>query len=222
MAGDLMWLGLAWLLYFLLHSWLASLSLKHWVASHHPHWMPGYRLVFNLLALTLLVPPLLLTHGVDGSPLWQWTGAGWWLANALAVTALFGFVWSLRYYDGSEFLGLRQWRAGTTAVEDQERFHISPLHRFVRHPWYSLGLLLIWTRDMDPALLITAVLITLYFLVGSLLEERKLIAYHGPAYRHYRRLVPALFPLPWRYLTRAQARRLTLESGRRAERQTDR
>ena len=114
-------------------------------------------------------------------------------------------------YDGSEFLGLRQLRGGLTAVEDQERFNLSPLHRYVRHPWYSLGLVLVWTRDMDPAFLTTAVMITLYFVLGSRLEERKLLVYHGELYRSYRRRVPSLVPLPWRYLTREQARTLAAE-----------
>jgi hypothetical protein len=58
---------------------------------------------------------------------------------------------------------------------------------------------------MDPAFLTTAVMITLYFVLGSRLEERKLLVYHGDVYRRYRRLVPSLVPLPWRYLTREQA-----------------
>lgn len=202
-------LVLVWLVYFGLHSLLASLPLKRWVARNHPDWMPGYRLFFNISATLLLVPPLAITY-LDGGPrLWEWTGIGWWIANGLAAAAAFGILCSLRWYDGSEFLGLRQWRGGVRAAEDQESFHLSPLHRYVRHPWYSLGLALIWTRDMDPAFLTTAVMITLYFIVGSRLEERKLLVYHGELYRSYRRQVPSLLPLPWRYLTREQARDLT-------------
>lgn len=72
----------------------------------------------------------------------------------------------------------------------------------------SLGLVLVWTRDMDPAFLTTAVMITLYFLLGSRLEERKLLVYHGEIYRQYRQLVPSLIPLPWKYLSREKARML--------------
>lgn len=196
----------AWIGYFAVHSLLASLALKRWVAARHPDWMPGYRLFFNAAAVLLIIPPLALAYLDPGPWLWRWTGIGGWIANGLALLAVLGFVWSLRWYDGAEFLGLRQWRGKVRSVQDQERFRISPLHRYVRHPWYSLGLVLIWTRDMDPAFLLTAVLATLYFVIGSRLEERKLIQYHGDVYRRYRRQVPALIPLPWRRLTPEQAR----------------
>jgi protein-S-isoprenylcysteine O-methyltransferase Ste14 len=134
-------------------------------------------------------------------------GAG--LAYGLAGLAILGFAWSLRYYDGSEFLGLRQWRARQRSALDQERLHLSPLHRFVRHPWYTLGLVLVWTQNMDAARLTSAVVISAYFVLGSRLEERKLLLYHGPAYAAYRRRVPALLPRPWRSLSSAEARELT-------------
>jgi len=197
-----------WLGYFILHSLLASLGAKKWVARRWPRGMTLYRLGFNLLAILLLLPPLWLTFALDGPDLWRWQGPWAWLAHLLALGALAGFFWSLRYYDGSEFLGLRQWRRGQRQVEDQESFYISPLHRFVRHPWYSLGLLLIWSRDMNGPMLVSAVTISLYFMVGSLLEERKLLVYHGEVYRRYRAQVPGLIPLPWRYLDREAAQEL--------------
>lgn len=202
----------AWLIYFLFHSLLASLWAKGLVARHRPHWLPAYRLAFNALALALLIPPLWLTYGERGPWLWQWTGPAAWLANGLALLAILGVLYSLRWYQGEEFLGLRQWRGRIRAVADQEPFHLSPLHRWVRHPWYSLGLIMIWTRDMDPPLLVTALLVTLYLVLGSWLEEAKLIALHGDRYRRYRRLVPGLVPRPWHHMTEAQGRAL-LEAG---------
>jgi len=207
-------LVLTWSIYFGIHSLLASLSLKRWVARNHPGWMPGYRLFFNASAILLLFPPLGLTYVERGPWFWEWTGIGWWIANGLAAAAALAIVWSLRWYDGSEFLGLAQWRGDVRAAEDQESFHLSPMHRYVRHPWYSLGLVLVWTRDMDPAFLTTAVMITLYFLLGSRLEERKLVVYHGQLYRVYRRQVPSLVPLPWRYLTRQCAQELIAGASR--------
>ncbi len=202
---DLILLAVVWGTYFGLHSLLASLPVKHALARWWPAAMSAYRLAFNTLAVALLLPPAWLTYRLHGPMLWEWTGIGFWFANGLALLAIGGFLWSLRYYDGSEFLGLRQWRARERSVMDQERFHLSPLHRFVRHPWYFLGLVLVWTRDMDAARLTAAVLISAYFVIGSRLEERKLLIYHGEIYRRYRRLVPALLPLPWRFLSAAAA-----------------
>jgi protein-S-isoprenylcysteine O-methyltransferase Ste14 len=198
-------LSLLWILYFGIHSLLASLACKQWIAVHLPTLLSKYRIVYNVIAVALVIPPLLLTFIWRGPPIWEWSGVYAWLANTLAITAVGGFIWTIRGYDMGEFLGLKQLRQGAKTIEDQESFHISPLHRFVRHPWYSLGLVIIWTRTMDSALLITACFITLYFLLGSQLEETKLLRYHGPAYQRYRERVPRLIPLPWKYLTHHEA-----------------
>jgi len=165
----------AWLLYFILHSALASLSAKNWVAVHWPRFIPYYRLSYNLTATLLLIPPLWILHTSEAAPLWSWHGPARWLADALALAALAGFWWSLRYYDTREFLGLNQ----AQDPGQGPRFSLSPFHRHVRHPWYFFGLVIIWSRDMDPVWLASCIAITLYFVIGSRLEEQKLVACSG-------------------------------------------
>jgi methanethiol S-methyltransferase len=208
-AADLILLAASWIGYFLIHSWLASLGMKRWLERHRPDWLAAYRLVYNLLATLLLLPPLVLMWQFRTAPLWHWEGGMALLAYLLMLLACAGFIWSLRWYDSREFLGLRQWQRQQQDIRDQEQLHISPLHRYVRHPWYSLGLVLVWTQDMDPARLLSAVLITLYLIVGSWLEERKLIVYHGARYRDYRKRVPGLIPLPGRVLSNSEAEELS-------------
>ncbi|MDD5328704.1 MAG: hypothetical protein PHX38_01760 [Sulfuricella sp.] len=198
-----------WLAYFAFHSALASLAVKRRVAAAYPGAMPYYRLAFNVVAMLLLLPILWFMYGHPGPVLWRWQGLGAWLANGLALAALFGFWRSLKAYDMDEFIGLRQWKNHTRRVEDQEHFHLSSFHRFVRHPWYFFGLVLIWTRDMDAALLLSSAMISLYFLVGSRLEEKKLLVYHGEVYRRYMARVPGLVPLPWKWLSAEEASELT-------------
>ena len=202
---DHFWLALAWIGYFAIHSLTASLWLKRRVVVAAPRLMPAYRLLFNGLAGLLIVPLAWFMYSLHGEWLWRWQGVGFLVANGLALAAVAGFVWSLRWYDGQEFLGLRQLREGVTAAEDQESFHLSPLHHYVRHPWYSLGLVIVWSRDMDPAFLLSALFITVYFVLGSRLEERKLIAYHGEVYRRYRERVPSLIPWKGRALSAEEA-----------------
>ncbi len=204
MKWELWPLALSWLGYFIIHSVLASIRCKQFIATKWPAAMPAYRLIYNVQAVLLLAAPLWLTAKYSGPWLWQWSGVTMWFATGLSALAIAGFLWSLKFYDSSEFLGFRQLSKRITSVDDQEQFHLSPLHRWVRHPWYFFALILIWTRDMNAAMLLSAVLLTLYFVIGSRFEERKLIRYHGERYRHYRELVPGLIPLPWKYLRTAQ------------------
>jgi len=199
---SLLVIALAWLIYGVVHSWLAGMRLKNAVARSWPWLMPAYRLLFNGLALVLILPPLALTLLSPGTALWHWPAGIAWPALAIAIL---GVLFSLRYYDGGEFLGSSQWRRGSRETRDAGPFTLSPLHRHVRHPWYALGLLLLWTRDLNAAWLVTAVVVTLYVWVGSRREEEKLIALYGDAYREYRRRVPGLLPWPGRSLNATEA-----------------
>lgn len=202
---ELLLLGLAWFAYAALHSLLASFAVKDRVAARWPGFMPWYRLAYNLVAVVAALPLAWLVYTAPGGWLWRWTGPWAWLANGLALAAVAVLFLSARHYDMDEFLGLRQWRERMPQADRPGGFSISPFHRFVRHPWYCCGLVLVWTRDMNPALLLSALAITLYFVVGSRLEEKKLLALHGAAYRRYRARVPGLLPLPWKYLRRDEA-----------------
>ncbi len=203
------WLGLigAWLLFFASHSALAAEGTKRALLARWPGLGPWYRILYNLLALLLLAPAVLLTHRLDGVVLWRWEGAWGWLADGLALAAAAGFLWTLRGYDGQEILGLRQLREGRPVLEEGPLV-IGPLHRCVRHPWYFLGLVILWTRDMDAAFLAAAVLLTAYLAVGARLEEARLLRRHGEAYRRYRERVPFLLPRPGRCLSAEEAARL--------------
>jgi protein-S-isoprenylcysteine O-methyltransferase Ste14 len=213
-ATHLMLLAVAWIVYGLVHSGLASPVSKAWFRRHFPRHFPAYRVAFNVIAVALLAPPLWLLISYPGEPLWQWPLAARWLADAAALAAAAGFVWTFRIYDGRELLGIMQLRRARQATGEQapdldrSPMQLSWAHRFVRHPWYFFGLVIVWTREMNAALLITAGCLTIYLLLGSRREERDLLARYGERYRYYRERVPALMPLPWRYLSREQAERL--------------
>lgn len=194
-----------WMLYFSIHSLFASLRFKQFILLLYPGIMPWYRLIFNILAIVLLIPPVFLMLMYPGDLVWQWSGNWRYLANSLALLAIAGFIFSLRSYDSSEFLGTRQLKEGRKDIKERESFHLSVFHRYVRHPWYAFALVLIWSRDMHVSYLLSAILMSLYFIIGSHLEEKKLIAFHGDQYRLYRKYVAALIPLPWRILSAQKA-----------------
>lgn len=210
MVTELIVLGVYLLAYCGLHSWLASLSCKGWCAQRWPDLMRYYRLLFNLLAALLLLPVGLLLWRNAGPDLWQWPGISGWLMNGLALAAVLAFIHSLRDYDLSQFSGSAQFRnaAAASDLEQQAKFRVGWWHRWVRHPWYFFVLVILWTRQMDLAHLLTYSIFTLYFVIGSRWEERKLKQQFGEAYCRYCRLVPGLVPMPWRSLSAQQAAEL--------------
>jgi protein-S-isoprenylcysteine O-methyltransferase Ste14 len=194
--------------YFVIHSLLASISVKQWLMRILPERAHYYRIAFNIIAILLLIVPAGFMIAKGGEVIWDWPLPLKWLANLLALAAVIVFIWTFRYYDMYEFLGVKQSGDCREGVFDQEIFKVSPFHRYVRHPWYFLVLVVIWTRDMDYMVLTTAIALSVYFFVGSRLEERKLIIYHGEVYRRYCEKVPGIIPRPWRYLTKEQTRSL--------------
>lgn len=203
-------LGLSFLAYFVMHSLLASLRFKRWVHHRWPGLMHAYRLTYNLLAIILLIPLLWFMHQTPGPLIWQWSGLLAWLMRGFTVAAILGFIWSLKSYDNMVFLGWTQWRNRHTAetAEESEQLHISTLHRFVRHPWYFFVLVILWTQNLHLAQLLVYGLITIYLVIGSRIEERKLIVHYGQVYKEYCQQVPGLIPLPWRWLNKEEATRL--------------
>jgi len=68
-------------------------------------------------------------------------------------------------------------------------------YRWVRHPSYFTALVMIWSYpDLTADRLLLNVLFTVWIILGTVLEERDLIAVHGEEYRTYQRAVPMLIP----------------------------
>ncbi|MDO6459998.1 hypothetical protein Q4485_04765 [Granulosicoccaceae sp. 1_MG-2023] len=193
-------LALLWLIYFVLHSWLASDRLKQRVAQLYPDLAPGYRLAYNLFATVSVLVPLYLMWRWRGELLIHWQGPWWYVSAAMTALAAVVLLLSMRHYDGGHFLGLRQWRERRVSPEHGAQFVISPIHRFVRHPWYFAGLLLIWSRNMDLMMLVSALALSLYLIIGSRIEEARLCRQFPDDYPRYRQRVAGLIPLPWKIL----------------------
>ena len=197
-----------WCGYFVLHSVLASDRAKDAITHHWPGLADRYRLAYNAVALVLLVFPVLLTLEARGEPLWVWPGIAAHVADGIAVLAAVGFLTTFFAYDVGAFSGLRR---EIPKTDREPRLRISFVHRFVRHPWYFFGLVMLWSREMGPAMLTATTVTTLYLIIGSRIEEQRLVRLFGERYLTYRRAVPGLVPIPGRALSAEDA--AALESG---------
>lgn len=65
----------------------------------------------------------------------------------------------------------------------------------MRHPLFLFSLILFWLFPRMTNLKLASFLAaTLYFMLGTIPEERKLLAAFGDQYRQYRREAPWMFP----------------------------
>ncbi|SPD72517.1 hypothetical protein PITCH_A1390015 [uncultured Desulfobacterium sp.] len=74
----------------------------------------------------------------------------------------------------------------------------------IRHPWYTGGMLIVWARPLDLSAILTNLVVTGYFVVGAILEERKLKAQFGEQYVAYQQCVPMFFPIRRKRVDRSE------------------
>jgi methanethiol S-methyltransferase len=126
-------------------------------------------------------------------------GPTWWdLPKPFVVVPLLaaaGMVLINARFDPGLF-GLRQAWAGDRPQPRETLLLVGP-YRFIRHPLMACLLVFLWVQPvMMPTLAILSSGLTVYVLIGVLLEERDLLRRFHPEYAAYRRRVPAL--VPWR------------------------
>ena len=192
-------LALIWLMWCFLHSAMISLTVTGYLRHHLGDRFRYYRLVYNGVALLTLVPVFLYAHSVQTEPLFSWEGY-WRIGQVLLLAAsLFLFLAGGRNYDGLTFLGLRQLRdrSSCTGLTETCELNTRGILGVVRHPWYAGGMMIVWAGDLDVSALVTNLILTGYFIVGTLLEERKLSIGFPEAYKEYQQRVSMFFPYQW-------------------------
>jgi methanethiol S-methyltransferase len=186
--------------YYALHSMLAADGVKAKLVSLVP--VRYYRMAYNVLAIVLLAALFVLYFLVEKKPLWTFNKA---LLFSGVFVSIVGLVWVVRAmskYNMGEFTGLEQMRNGQKPVHT--KLIVRGLNGKVRHPLYFGTLLITWGALLifqNDAMLAFAFITTIYLIIGSRLEEEKLVAQFGKAYQKYQREVPMLLPLKWRGLT---------------------
>jgi protein-S-isoprenylcysteine O-methyltransferase Ste14 len=202
-------LALAWAAYGAVHSAMISRTATAFLERSLGEAFRFYRLFFNAASLALLVPVVAFSTSLREEPVLRWQGPGEAVRLALVALGLLLFVAGGRHYSLGRFLGTSQLRGrSSTGLAAGGGIDSTGVLGVVRHPWYVGVVLLLWARDLDPAGLVTSGVLTAYVVVGTLLEERKLVQELGDTYRDYQRRVSMFVPLEWlRSQVRGRARR---------------
>jgi protein-S-isoprenylcysteine O-methyltransferase Ste14 len=185
---------LSLVLWGIIHSLLASLFIKDLVRGLvGPTLFRLYRLGYNVFAAASFLPVLYLMRSLPDQwvysvpPPWSYFFIGGQFLSALLL------LLALTQTDVLSFIGLSQ------IYKNQESSALvtKGLYRYVRHPLYTFSLLFLW---LTPTLTQNSIVVflgaTIYVLIGTWFEERKLIKNFGQAYAEYQLITPMLIPYP--------------------------
>jgi methanethiol S-methyltransferase len=185
---------LACAVYGVLHSLLASQGAKAWAARQWgERGARYYRPAFNLIGGVTLLPVFYLAWRLPDASLYRIPPPWMWLTLLVQQAAGLGLLVGVSQTGAMAFLGLDVFFPGWQPRPS--RLVCGGLYRWVRHPLYSFGLLILWlTPLMTWNLLALDIGLTVYILVGIHFEERKLLREFGEEYAEYRRRTPMLIP----------------------------
>jgi protein-S-isoprenylcysteine O-methyltransferase Ste14 len=192
---------LGWVLWCTLHSALISTTVTDFAKKKLSGSFRFYRLFYNVVSLVTLIPLVYYSHMLREAPVFRWEGPLGIVQIFLLAVSVYLFVAGGRHYRWARFWGISQIKAGRAgrSLADSSTFVVSGIHQIIRHPWYLGGILIVWAQDLSASTILINMVISVYFMIGAVLEERKLVLEFGENYREYQRSVSMLFP--WRQLT---------------------
>lgn len=187
-----------WIAYCAVHSILIANPVTRFFKKVLGSGYRYYRLLYVSFSLATLVPLLSYSNSTPARPLFQWAGSLIFVQYAMIISGILLFVAGFWRYDILEFFGIRQLRINTAADwSGYGKLEKSGILGIIRHPLYVGLLVLIWSENLDSVNLAVNSIITVYVIIGTLLEERKLLLDLGEAYRQYQMDVSMFIPLKW-------------------------
>lgn len=182
-------------LYYILHSVLAASTVKEWIVGKAGFPKRYYRLSYNVIFVLWSILLAGLYYRITDHEMLHSSQALEWVGWGLVLLGSGIGIAALRQYSLPEFSGLEQLR--NQPGDHQAVLQTEGLNGLVRHPLY-LGTMVavwgLWFAIPNAALLLTAGITTLYIFIGGWLEEQKLLAQFGEAYRVYQKEVPMIVP----------------------------
>ncbi|MCG8697957.1 MAG: hypothetical protein MI922_07880, partial [Bacteroidales bacterium] len=174
---DLIFLGFLWILYCTVHSLLIHPPVQNHITKAMGSMQKTYRLLYSGFAFVTIVPLFYYSSQLDYPTLFAWNNNWVYLRYIMwLLVAVFGAGGALAY-NLWHFIGISQ-------LFDKEHKSDSPgigkqiarkgMLRVSRHPWYTATFLLLWSRDLNYPTIVENGILSLYLIVGTLLEERKL------------------------------------------------
>lgn len=193
---HLVWTAVWTTLWCAIHSALITHTVRDRTRALFPRYHVFDRIVYVLFSTVTLVLLMAWLRTLPEQMLWDWPGRWSWVrALGLAEAALL-FWLGARDYDGRAVLGLAQIRDFVVRRQPSPPvFKTTGILKIIRHPWYTATLIFLsFCLPVTDVNLVWRLVMVVYVLIGTELEERKLLRDLGEPYAAYRREVPRFFP----------------------------
>ena len=198
---DYILLSLLWTVYCIVHSALISVTVTDFLRRVLGERYRFYRLIFNIFSVGTLVPLLMYSNSARFGTEWLFTWEGYMriIQYGLIALAAVLVLTGARHYSMPQFLGIQQIFHGRSkvAMTESGKFDSGGILGVVRHPWYLAVFILLWAKDLNLAAIIINIVLSVYLVIGTLLEERKLVLEFGDKYKLYQHQVSMFIPLRW-------------------------
>jgi methanethiol S-methyltransferase len=184
-----------WTGYCALHSFLISIGFTKLMTRQLKKYYAFYRLFYVVLSIVLLIPLIQFTTHADNKIIVIYPLPLNTLRQLLLSGSLIMFAWAFFFdYDFLSFFGIRQILNIGKKNDSTGEIKKSGLLGIIRHPMYLALIVFLWCRIFTMADLVVNTLLTIYVIIGTFLEERKLVIEFGDSYIKYNQEVPMLIP----------------------------
>jgi methanethiol S-methyltransferase len=188
------------ILFAVIHTSLASDKFKLQVKNRFPLFLPYYRLLYNVLAIITFM--IFYTFSPKPDIILYDLSYPFDLLILIPQTiGIAGLVWTLFHIDGKEFLGISQlirWKDNKydfSSLDEESHLRITGPYKISRHPIYLFSIIfLIFRPAMTLFFAVSILCFIIYFYIGSIFEERKLVARFGNNYIIYQNQVGRIIP----------------------------
>jgi protein-S-isoprenylcysteine O-methyltransferase Ste14 len=190
-------IALLWSGYCALHSYLISIRFTNLMTRILKNYYVFYRFSFILISIGLLVPLINLTTELDNQVIITYTYILSVVRYVLIWVSLLLFFWAFFFnYDSLSFFGIRQMLnfGKKTKVHPSGEVKKTGLLGIIRHPMYFALIIYIWCQTFTVSAIIVNIVLTGYIIIGTKLEENKLVLEFGETYVKYQQEVPMLIP----------------------------
>ena len=187
------------LLWCFFHSSLISNQFISYIKPKLGKQFRTYRILYNLFSLITFLPLIWYSYAIKSEMIFTWSGNFMVVRVFILLLSFYLFFAGSRTYDLSSFTGFRQiqQKEHHKTISDDENINTSRILGVIRHPWYTATFLFIWAGNLNTSSLIVNVILSIYLVIGCLLEEKKLVLEYGEQYRIYQKNVSILFPWKW-------------------------